>query len=312
MTAEYPRGWFGVLFSDELGVGEVKALRYFDRDYVAFRGENGKVAILDAHCPHLGAHLGDGQCIGNQLRCPFHGWEFSQEGGCVAIPYCERIPPKARNGALKVHASCEVNQIIHLWFDPAGGPPAWDIPVVAEMNGADGWTRWHFQRWRVKTQGREIIENLVDTPHFAVVHRAPVEQITVRFDGHVAEQTSIIGRHPTLGTQLKTVATYFGPALQHVDMVGTHESKQVNFHTPVDGSHVDLCYGLKLRRDPALPDTDAIAREYASFAHNAFFEDVAIWEKKIYRATPLLCEGDGPLFELRAWYRQFFTGGATA
>ena len=52
----YARGWHIVLFSQELRVGEVKSLRYFDRDLVAWRGESGQVAILDAHCPHLGAH----------------------------------------------------------------------------------------------------------------------------------------------------------------------------------------------------------------------------------------------------------------
>lgn len=302
----YPTGWFGVLFSSELAVGEVKSFRYFDHEYVAFRGENGQVAVVDAHCPHLGAHLGDGKCNGNALRCPFHGWEWSQEGNCVAIPYAKVIPPKARNGALKTHPVCEVNEMIHLWFDPAGKAPSWDIPVVDEMNGATGWTRWYFKRWRVKTQGKEIIENLIDAPHFAVVHRSPMKEVTVEFDGHIARQTSLIGGHPTLGAELWTVATYFGPALQHVDMEGTFESKQVNFHTPVGFDSVDLCYGLKLKRDPKLADTDAIAEEYASFAHNAFFEDVGIWEKKVYRTNPLLCDGDGRLFDLRNWYRQFF------
>lgn len=302
----YPKGWFGVLFSSELAAGEIKSLRYFDREFVAFRGENGQVAVLDAYCPHLGAHLGGGSCSGNSIRCPYHGWEFSQSGRCLSIPYSKVIPPKAKEGALKAYRVCEINEMIHLWFDPADGEPTWGIPVVPEMNGAAGWTRWYFKRWRVKTQGKEIIENLVDAPHFAVVHRSPVDEITVEFNGHIASQTSLISGHPTLGKRLKTVATYFGPALQHVDMEGTYESKQVNFHTPVGFDGVDLCYGLKLRRDPSLPDTDAVASEYASFAHNAFAEDIAIWERKIYRTEPLLCPGDGRIFDLRRWYGQFF------
>ena len=27
---------------------------------VAFRGEDGRVGVLDAFCPHMGAHLGEG------------------------------------------------------------------------------------------------------------------------------------------------------------------------------------------------------------------------------------------------------------
>lgn len=305
-SERFPKGWFGVLFSSELAAGEIKSFKYFNRDYVAFRGENQEVAILNAHCPHLGAHLGGGSCVGNTIRCPFHGWQFDQEGKCTAIPYSERIPPKAKEGALKWHHVRELNQMIHLWFDPEGGEPEWEVPRSAEMSGEEGWTRWYFKRWRIKTQGKEIIENLVDTPHFAIVHQSPIDKITVEYDRHIARQISLIGQHPTLGSQLETVATYFGPGVMHVEMQGTHESRQVNFHTPVDHESLDLCYGLKLRHDRSIADIDAIAEEYAGFAHKAFYEDVEIWENKVYRESPLLCQADGQLFELRKWYRQFF------
>ncbi|GAB3626114.1 3-ketosteroid-9-alpha-hydroxylase [Pandoraea terrae] len=305
-AGKYPRGWFAVLFSDEIKTGEIKSLSYFGREFVAFRGENGQVSVLDAFCPHLGAHLGDGKCEGNTIVCPFHEWKFSQTGACVDVPYATRIPVKAKEGALQSHPVREVNQIVHMWFDPAGAPPTWELPLDECMNGAPGWTRWYFKRWRIRTQGKEIIENLVDTPHFTYVHGSPIEDIVIRFDGHVASQQSTIGGHPTLGKKLTTEATYFGPAVQHITMDGTYPSKQVNIHTPVDTEHVDVCYGIKLQRDPALHDTDAIAREYARFAHEAFEQDVVIWQRKIYRAAPLLCDGDGPLFQLRDWYRQFF------
>jgi 3-ketosteroid 9alpha-monooxygenase subunit A len=308
---QFPRGWFGVLFSDELAAGQVRPLRYFGRDYVVYRGHSGQVAVLDAHCPHLGAHLGDGRCQGDNLVCPFHAWTFGRDGRCIAIPYSSRMPPKARSGALAAHPVRELNQIIHLWFDPQGGAPDWDPPAFSEMNGAPGWTQWYVKRWRVRTQGKEIIENLVDGPHFAVVHQAPLEDFTVSFDGRIARHVSHIGGHPTLG-RIRTTATYYGPALQYIDMEGSLRSCQVNFHTPVDHHHVDLCYAIKLARDPALADTDTIAREYAGFAHAAFEQDIRIWENKIYRPNPLLCESDGPLFELRHWYRQFFDAAAAA
>ena len=305
-AGKFPRGWFGVLFSDELKVGQIISLRYFNKDFVAFRGENGNVAILDAFCPHLGAHLGDGKCEGNTIVCPFHAWKFSQTGQCVEIPYAKRIPPKAREGALQPYHVREINQIVHLWFDPEGGAPTWEVPLDDSMNGVGGWTKWYFKRWRVRTQGKEIIENLVDTPHFAYVHGSPIEDVTIHFDQHTASQRSVIGGHPTLGKKLITEATYYGPAVQHVTMDGSYASKQVNIHTPVDAEHVDVCYGIKIERDPALQDTDAIAQEYARFAHDAFDQDVVIWQKKIYRPNPLLCDSDGPLFQLRDWYRQFF------
>ena len=36
--------------------------------------------------------------------------------------------------------------------------------------------------------------------------------------------------------------------------------------------------------------------------------DKPIWEAKVYRDKPLLCEEDGPIPEYRRWAQQFYTG----
>ena len=74
------------------------ALRYFGQELVLFRTRSGQAHVLDAYCPHLGAHLGDGgRVVGETLRCPFHGWQYDgSRARASRIPYCERIPPQAR------------------------------------------------------------------------------------------------------------------------------------------------------------------------------------------------------------------------
>lgn len=48
-----PNGWYLIAYSEELA---------------AFRGEFGRVSVFDAHCPHLGAHLGiGGRVVGDTL-----------------------------------------------------------------------------------------------------------------------------------------------------------------------------------------------------------------------------------------------------
>ena len=83
-----PTGWFCVSLSTDLEVGEVKPLKYFARDLVLFRTSDGEAHVLDAYCPHLGAHLGHGgKLVDDKIVCPFHAWEFDGQG---ASPLSDR------------------------------------------------------------------------------------------------------------------------------------------------------------------------------------------------------------------------------
>ena len=53
-----PLGWFQVAFESDVQSGEIKPLRYFDRDLVMWRSEAGKLHLQDAYCPHLGGNFG--------------------------------------------------------------------------------------------------------------------------------------------------------------------------------------------------------------------------------------------------------------
>ena len=91
-----PQGWYAVATSDELSVGRIVTRRYFEREIVLFRTPGG-VSIIDAHCPHMGAHLGRvGRIDGNVLRCGFHGFRFDGSGACVATATVAPPPEKAR------------------------------------------------------------------------------------------------------------------------------------------------------------------------------------------------------------------------
>ena len=63
----YPTGWYPFCFSKDLKVGEVISEKYFGKELVAFRGENGEVKVVDAFCPHLGAHLGKGGTVNQKF-----------------------------------------------------------------------------------------------------------------------------------------------------------------------------------------------------------------------------------------------------
>ena len=112
--AVYPTGWIPLLPDTELR-REPVAVHALGRSLVVFRGESGAITVMDAFCPHLGAHLALGHVCGEALTCRFHGWQFANTGEVVSVPYGKRSP--ARVG---VHPSEVYYGMICAYLAPAG------------------------------------------------------------------------------------------------------------------------------------------------------------------------------------------------
>ena len=90
-TKPVPMGWYSAGYSHEFETGQVAERRFVGRDLVVWREADGTPHVVDAYCPHLGAHLGYGGCVeGDRIVCPFHHWAFDGDGTNVDIPYAER------------------------------------------------------------------------------------------------------------------------------------------------------------------------------------------------------------------------------
>ncbi|WP_372748030.1 Rieske 2Fe-2S domain-containing protein [Litorivivens sp.] len=329
----FARGWHIVALSQELAPGAVKALHYFNEDLVLFRGNNGQAVILDAYCPHLGAHLaGTGsRVVGDTIRCPFHGWQFDCSGSCTAIPYANKIPERAKN-ALKSWPTVEKNGFIALWYDSEGGAPNWELPTIPEWNQA-GWGDWRFNRTVIRSHGREIIENIVDAGHFPSVHGGHPLQFDNRFTAYSVSQESRIQTDLSLdmiqprGIDFDInaarrergaaeadswgVATYHGPSVMYYYTTSkspelSYASWWLNYHTPINNEEVELTSGVIVASLTDEPLPQEFVDQYPLSAIAAFGSDVEVWETKKYRSDPILCDGDGPINKLRKWYDRFY------
>ena len=49
-----------------------------------------------------------------------------------------------------------------------------------------------------------------------------------------------------------------------------------------------------------------MVKGYVDLTCKAFGEDVEIWHNKVRIDNPLLCDGDGPVYQNRQWYEQFY------
>jgi phenylpropionate dioxygenase-like ring-hydroxylating dioxygenase large terminal subunit len=318
----FPRGWYRVADGGDLEREQVAPLRAFGLDLVLTRGAGGAAALFDAHCPHLGTHLGHGgRMVGDLLECPFHGWRFDRDGGCTSIPLADAIPSQARLRAWHLH---EINGVILAWYDPAGGAPDWEMPELPERASPE-WTSFHpAKRWIIRTHAQEIVENGIDCAHFPHNHRrqtAGVESLGLEIDGprithHMIQHHNIFGIGTRLGWQVTGTLDVTAHALSCV----------VNRARIRDGISLDYCVVFYIL--PVDPERVAVHSYYAMRRRGLLTlpliwmamrdgsytidQDVPIWEHKLYRTRPCLSKADGPIMQFRKWARQFYAEGDAA
>jgi phenylpropionate dioxygenase-like ring-hydroxylating dioxygenase large terminal subunit len=312
-----PFGWYPVAWAAELAPGTLLSRRYFARELVIFRTGDGEAAVLDAFCPHLGAHLGHGGAVeADGIRCPFHGWKFATDGGCLEIPYAKRVPPGARAEAW---ASQESGGLIWAWYHPEGRAPAFDPPEIPEYGAADWTDDWRRYEWTIRTHPQEVAENSVDWPHFHEVHLMdPPPERDVRFVGHEIRWEAATRKQVTTmdgaADEIRVVGRNAGLGSSYVKYTGMGDTAIVMGMTPVDHEWMHMRFGVIGHRG-GRKDTEmaGFLAAYADDMAAAVEQDFPIWENKTYLERPRLCDGDGPVGDYRKWAAQFYVaGGASA
>jgi phenylpropionate dioxygenase-like ring-hydroxylating dioxygenase large terminal subunit len=302
----YPNGWFRAAYSHELAPREVIPLEILGRPLVLYRDESGTPHILDAHCPHLGAHLGyGGRVEGGGIRCPFHAWRWEGDGTCSDVPYAKKIPALARIGAWH---SVEKNGLIMLWHHAEGVPPSYELPDLEEI-GSDEWTPLEVRRWKVRSRWLDMNENAVDQVHFRYVHgTTTIPETEVHQEGHILRCRSRMKMPTPRGDVMGGIDTDdYGPAFQTVHVTGIIETLMVNTATPIDEEHTDVSFAYSVRKLDGADAKHGAGAAIIRDLEKQMAEDIVIWENRRYFSKPLLCDGDGPIGVYRKWMRQFFS-----
>jgi phenylpropionate dioxygenase-like ring-hydroxylating dioxygenase large terminal subunit len=288
-----PNGWFVVASSAELAPRDVRALRYFDRELVLYRTADGRPRLMDAHCPHLGAHLAVGGRVEDEcIRCPFHGWRFDGEtGSCVEIPYGDlpRIPPKAH---ARSYPTLERNHMVWAWYHARGGEPFYDVPEVPEFADED-WLPIEVRDFEIRVAAQDMAENNVDFAHFRYVHGTdaiPEDEFTT--DGTYKKAVGGGGTFIREG---------FGLGLGVLRITG-----YVTFlssTTPLDAGNVHVRWVFTA---PRANGEDAAVQAADSFCAGVS-QDIPIWENKVYRDPPIVTKTEKLILEHRRWAQQFYS-----
>jgi len=314
-----PFGWYCIGYVDELAVGEVRNVHYFDRDMVLFRTEGGSVGLSDPFCPHLGAHLGHGgEVVGESIRCPFHHWSYNTEGFVTDVPYAKQIPPKAQGKAcLKTYPVVEKNQIIWAWYHPQDVEPSYEVKDIPETADAD-WTELERFYWEFDSAPQEIAENGVDAAHFKYIHCADeVPEGETSYQG-VERSSKVFNVRDWEGAdgqaiEIKTTThiTQYGAGQKWVRNIGIIDAILMVLVTPITEEKVEFRFAFTFRRYDKDSMEYGVTRQYleANTTNTGVVADIPVWHNKIHLREPLLCDGDGPIMQFRKYFSQFYVEG---
>lgn len=313
----FARGWHCLGLIRDFGDGKPHAVNAFGHKLVVFRSEDGKINVLDGHCRHMGGDLSKGEVKGDAIACPFHDWRWGGDGRCKQVPYAKRTPRLARTAAWTTLVQ---DGMLFVWNDPEHNPPPPEI-TIPRIEGAtsDEWTDWHWYTTVVGSNCREIIDNVVDMAHFFYIHGSLPTYFKNIFEGHVATQYMNGEGRPDMGSEgakmlgTTSVASYFGPSFMIDDLTyhyaaGDQQTVLINCHYPIDADPFVLQYGIIVKKSQDLPAEEAVksATRLGDYVKLGFEQDVEIWRHKARIDNPLLVEEDGPVYQLRRWYDQFY------
>ena len=196
-----PPGWYVVLESSEVVSKKPLAFTRFGLPLVAWRNSENKVVVQSNICPHRGAKLSLGSIKNGRIVCPFHGFEFSQDGHCAFLPEIQKPAPGLK---IKRYETFEFAGWIWLkWRDEECQQlkPTWFKQAPEKLYTYRFSELWpvHFTR---------SVENQLDFSHLPFVHRTSIGRF------------SKAGQYPKTDMSETGIKFYFGdPEKSFVEML---------------------------------------------------------------------------------------------
>jgi phthalate 4,5-dioxygenase len=164
----FRRHWIPACLAEEVAEpdGTPVHAKLLGEDLVVFRDSEGRVGVMDEHCPHRRASLVMGRNEEGGLRCLYHGWKVDVLGNVLemasepaASGLCEKVKHKA-------YPTKEWGGFIWTYMGPAQEMPEFEPPAFAPS--AD--TRVSIVKVQVPCNWAQILEGAIDSAHSSSLH----------------------------------------------------------------------------------------------------------------------------------------------
>ena len=206
MGALMRQHWLPACMSEEVATPDGAPVRIalLGEALVAFRDTDGRLGVVDEHCPHRRASLALGRNEESGLRCLYHGWKIDVEGNVVEMPSEPRESCLAQKVRHKSYPCREAGGFVWVWMgDPANMP---ELPAPAWAPTPQ--TRVSIAKIHVGCNWAQVLEGAIDSAHSSTLHSTDMPP--ARVDG--AQATATVWPRPSTdkAPRLQVQATPFG------------------------------------------------------------------------------------------------------
>jgi phthalate 4,5-dioxygenase oxygenase subunit len=166
------RHWMPACLVEEVGErdGPPVRVRMLGEDLVAFRDTDGRVGVIDEHCPHRRASLFFGRNEACGLRCLYHGWKMDVDGNVLEMasePPSDRVRPRIRHTA---YPTREAGGFVWVYMGPAAEMPPFEPPAFAPTPE----TNVSIVKIQVDCNWAQILEGAIDSAHSSTLHSTDI------------------------------------------------------------------------------------------------------------------------------------------
>ena len=171
------RHWLPACLSEEVAEpdGAPVRSRLLGEDLVVFRDTDGRLGVLDEHCPHRRASLALGRNEECGLRCLYHGWKMDVEGNILEMV---SEPPESGFAAKVKHKAYPVREwggFVWTYMGPAETMRPFEPPAFAPKED----TRVSVVKIHVPCNWAQILEGQIDSAHSSTLHSSDMRPAKV-------------------------------------------------------------------------------------------------------------------------------------
>jgi phthalate 4,5-dioxygenase len=169
MGALLRRYWVPALLAAELAEpdGPPVRVQLLGERLVAFRATDGRLGLVEEHCPHRGASLFFGRNEECGLRCVYHGWKFDADGRCLDMPSEPEESTFKDRIRLGAYPCAERGGVIWAYLGPAERQPA--LPELEWVLLPED-QRFASKRLQ-ECNWLQAMEGGIDSSHISFLHR---------------------------------------------------------------------------------------------------------------------------------------------